>query len=189
MEVIKGKRIEIETLEVVGLRSALEALRLPKGRECRSETDFQVSVNGNCFGTITNVTIDPKDIDLAKRLIMAGDEHAKVLRGILAYAKITAPVYFFGEEETYIAGHQRLCSSSMMHIDFANLTGEDLEAARDEVPMGNKYTKIDYFSYQMLRNVYRQRRTHRLPVWHTFISWIESLPYAEELILVGLKRD
>ena len=60
MENFKGNRIEIETLEVVGFRSAFEALRLPKGRECRTESNFQMSVNGNCLGTITDVTLNEK---------------------------------------------------------------------------------------------------------------------------------
>ena len=189
MEKFKGNRIEIETLEVAGFRSAFEALRLPKGRECRTESNFQMSVNGNCLGTITDVTLNEKDLHLASCLQKNSDCEAKVLRGIIAYAKITAPMYFFGELETYRHGHERLCSSSQQHIDFARLSGEELEAARDQVPAGYKYTKIDFFSYQCLRHIFQWRRNHRLPMWHTFCDWICHLPYANELILVGLDTN
>lgn len=183
------KRLDIETLEVAGFRSAFEALGLPKGRECRTQTDFQMAVNGMCIGSITNVTINEKDMALIQRLIKAGDEHAKVLRGIVVYAKITAPVYFFNEEEVYTVGHQRLCSSSMMHINFPELSGEELEQARDNVLCGEKYTKIDSFSYQTLRRIFIQRHNHRLLMWHTFCEWITTLPYAKELILAGLNTE
>lgn len=38
-------------------------------------------------------------------------------------------------------------------------------------------------NYAELRNIYRQRKNHRLPEWKIyFINWIKSLPFAEELI-------
>lgn len=38
--------------------------------------------------------------------------------------------------------------------------------------------------YATLRNIYFQRRNHRLPEWHDFCDWIKTLPYAEELICI-----
>ena len=39
------------------------------------------------------------------------------------------------------------------------------------------------FNYEMLRNAYFQRKSHRQPEWSKhFIDWVKSLPYAEELI-------
>lgn len=37
--------------------------------------------------------------------------------------------------------------------------------------------------YENLINMYFARRNHKLAEWHTFCDWIESLPYAKELIL------
>lgn len=39
-------------------------------------------------------------------------------------------------------------------------------------------------NYETLINVYYARKTHKLAEWHTLCDWIESLPYAKELILV-----
>ncbi len=39
-------------------------------------------------------------------------------------------------------------------------------------------------NYENLINIYYARRTHKLAEWHTLCDWIESLPYAKELILV-----
>ncbi len=39
-------------------------------------------------------------------------------------------------------------------------------------------------NYENLINIYYARRTHKLAEWHRLCEWIESLPYASELILV-----
>ena len=40
-------------------------------------------------------------------------------------------------------------------------------------------------NYRCLKNVYAQRRNHRLPDWHIVCDWIETLPLAKELMLVA----
>ncbi|MFT4005100.1 MAG: hypothetical protein QM683_05460 [Lacrimispora sp.] len=37
--------------------------------------------------------------------------------------------------------------------------------------------------YETLINIYFARRNHKLEEWHTFCRWIETLPYAAELIV------
>ena len=69
-----------------------------------------------------------------------------------------------------------------MHTDCKGLTGGELVKVKSEIPMGKELKKIDYFSYQCLRNIVHQRAEHRLPEWHQFIEWVKSLPLAEELI-------
>lgn len=183
--------IEIKTLEFAGFRSALEALRLPFSKECRSLTDFRAITNREhtCFSYDTTVSLDNegKDMKLMQTLVKRGDEHAKVVRGIIAYAEINAPVYWWCELESYRAGHERLSSESTMHTDCRGLSGEELVAAKAEIPMGKMLKKVDFFSYQCLRNIVRQRHNHRLPEWHAFVDWVKTLPFAEELILTGLE--
>ena len=38
------------------------------------------------------------------------------------------------------------------------------------------------FNYETIINIYRARKNHKLAEWHTFCDWIETLPYAEQLI-------
>lgn len=38
-------------------------------------------------------------------------------------------------------------------------------------------------NYAVLRNMYHARKNHKLDEWHTFCEWVESLPYAKELIM------
>ena len=45
-------------------------------------------------------------------------------------------------------------------------------------------------NYENVRNMYFQRRNHKLTEWsESFIKWIESLPYAEELIMYDGKSE
>ena len=42
------------------------------------------------------------------------------------------------------------------------------------------------FNYENLINMYRARKAHKLQEWHTFCDWIQTLPYAAELITFEL---
>ena len=45
-------------------------------------------------------------------------------------------------------------------------------------------------NYENVRNMYFQRRNHKLTEWSdSFIKWVESLPYAEELIMYDGKSE
>lgn len=179
--------IRIETIEIAGFAACLTAVHLPFTNEIKSEVhaDYGFDEQYHVW-TRSDVEICEKDVALLSRLVRNGDEHAKAIRGIQVYALIEAPVYWWCELETYCVGHYRLASESTMHKDCRGLTGEELVKAKSEIPMGKMLRKADAFNYQNLRNIYRQRKNHRLPEWHQFCEWIESLPYAKELILTGL---
>ena len=53
------------------------------------------------------------------------------------------------------------------------------------LPAGFELTAGMTTNYRCLRNIYGQRRHHRLPDWHVVCDWIECLPMAPELILGG----
>ena len=38
-------------------------------------------------------------------------------------------------------------------------------------------------NYAILRNIYSQRKNHKLSEWHQFCKWVEKLPYANDLII------
>ena len=44
-------------------------------------------------------------------------------------------------------------------------------------------TRTVTMSYANLRNIFFQRRNHKLTEWHTFCDWIGTLPWGEELIM------
>lgn len=175
--------LKIETLEIAGFASVLQALRLPFGKNCRSETEFNYdTINGNYLLFHSGVHIDERDLKLMSTLVKRGEEHCKALRGLIVYAEISAPRYWWVEMDTYRIGSERLSSESTMHIQGKGLSTEELVKMKSELKEGTIQKRAQYFSYPTLRRIYFQRRNHRLPIWHDFCAWIESLPYSEELI-------
>ncbi|MEE1082225.1 MAG: hypothetical protein UH850_00565 [Paludibacteraceae bacterium] len=181
--------LDVKTIEVAGFLSAVEALRLPFGKECRSQTNYDDSWVEDIvpnFQSDVRVFFDERDLTLMSTLIKRGDEHAKVLRGIIAYAEINAPRFWWVEMDTYRIGSERLSSESTMHIQGRGMSTEELVKMKSELTEGTMQKRVQYFSYQALRRIYQQRRNHRLPHWHIFCDWIKTLPFANELILIGL---
>jgi hypothetical protein len=179
-------KIKIKTLEIAGLASALQALRLPYKKECRSTiSDMPIywSDEHKEWHFVSGGKIHPNDLQLMSTLVKRGEEHCKCLRALVVYAEIEAPVWFYRELETYRIGRERLSSESTMHSECKGLSGEELEQAKDNIPMGHIQKTVDMFSYPTLRRIYKQRHNHRLPMWHDFCEWIKSLPLANELIL------
>lgn len=67
------------------------------------------------------------------------------------------------------------------------LTDESLTAAKKNcwwqmiqlLPTSYNQKRTVMLNYEVLANMYKSRRNHKLTEWHTFCDWIESLPYSE----------
>lgn len=51
------------------------------------------------------------------------------------------------------------------------------------LPTSYNQRRTVMLNYEVLSNIYRSRKDHKLDEWHTFCHWIESLPYSKELII------
>lgn len=47
------------------------------------------------------------------------------------------------------------------------------------LPTSYNQKRTVFMNYQVLHDIYRDRRDHKLDEWHTFCDWIETLPYSE----------
>ena len=47
------------------------------------------------------------------------------------------------------------------------------------LPSSYNQRRTIMLNYEVLTNIYKSRRNHKLDEWHTFCDWIESLPYSE----------
>ena len=50
------------------------------------------------------------------------------------------------------------------------------------LPEGYNMRATVQLNYAVLNNMYPSRKPHKLDEWHVFCDWIETLPYAKELI-------
>lgn len=54
---------------------------------------------------------------------------------------------------------------------------------RQLLPQGYNMRYTWSSNYEVLLNIYHSRKNHRLPEWHTFCDWVETLPYFREICL------
>lgn len=169
------------------------------------------------------------DHSLMQRLAKAGTDHRKFMRMLPVYVRITAPLYWWKEFDTYKVGTVANSCSTMHKIagkeftldDFSceHLMGGYLEQMRriiDNLNNARKYFTVgdQFFSpgnkrdwwqmiqllpssynqtrnvmmnYEVLANIYKSRKDHKLDEWRNFCKWIEELPYSE--LIAGKTKE
>jgi len=68
-----------------------------------------------------------------------------------------------------------------------NPTNENFYRMIYNIPSGFEYTARLTTNYRQLKTIYAQRKNHRLPDWHIFCEWIETLPHSEWI--TGVKEE
>lgn len=164
------------------------------------------------------------DHSLMQRLSDAGTEHRKYMRMMPVYVRITAPLYWWKEFDTYKVGTVANSCSMMHKIAEKEFTLEDFSTehlisdesiptriysakdmmettiknlnmfrelylkTRDKtywwqmiqlLPSNYNQTRNVMLNYEVLANIYRQRKNHKLDEWREICKWIETLPYSE----------
>lgn len=169
------------------------------------------------------------DHSLMQRLAKAGTDHRKFMRMLPVYVRITAPLYWWKEFDTYKVGTVANSCSTMHKIaekeftldDFSceHLMGgyleqmrriiDDLNNARKYFTVGDQFfspgNKRDWWqmiqllpssynqtrnvmmNYEVLANIYKSRKDHKLDEWRNFCKWIEELPYSE--LIAGKTKE
>lgn len=184
----------------------------------------------NCKKNIdSGFILGQNDHSLMQRLSNAGTEHRKYMRMMPVYARITAPLYFWKEYDTYkVSTVANSCSTmhkiqektftlkdfSTEHLmtsrdftryaptryrfssmDLLNLEIEVLNQHREKyletgekiywwqmiqlLPSSYNQTRNVMMNYEVLANMYKSRKGHKLHEWREFCKWIEELPYSE----------
>ena len=218
----------------------IEGMRNPMNSWGKSDSHLcsEDSCDGCCYKDSTfacsSVDINPIDNDymvgkndhsLMQRLANAGTDHRKFMRMLPVYVRITAPLYWWKEFDTYKVGtvanscstmHKiaakeftlddfscehlnRIGTSSLWDIiDILNLdrklylNGGDYKgehyAPTDKqiwwqmiqlLPSSYNQTRNVMMNYEVLANIYKSRKDHKLDEWRSFCKWIEDLPYSE----------
>ena len=219
------------------MESIVEGMRNPMNSWTKSDSD--ITKYDERYDI--NFLLGEKDRSLMNRLSNAGTDHRKFMRMMPVYVRITAPLYWWKEFDTYKVGTVANSCSTMHKIAEKEFTIDDfshehlgvtipaekndgeecyqnlwLERMRGIIEALNiargfynhendPKLKKDYWwqmiqllpssynqkrtvmlNYEVLANIYKSRRNHKLDEWHTFCDWIESLPYSE---LITGKED
>ena len=152
---------------------------------------------------------------LMQQLSNAGTDHRKYMRMMPVYARITAPLYWWKEFDTYKVGTVSNSCSTMHKIGEKEFTLENFSIehfdgivantaidntikclnfyrscfvkskSKDDwwqmiqlLPSSYNQTRNVMMNYEVLANIYKARKNHKLDEWREFCKWIESLPYS-----------
>lgn len=55
------------------------------------------------------------------------------------------------------------------------------------LPSSYNQKRTVMLNYEVLANIYKSRKDHKLDEWHTFCDWIEDLPYSE--LIIGKEKN
>ena len=176
------------------------------------------------------------DLNLMKRLANSGTDHRKFMRMMPVYVRITAPLYWWKEFDTYKVGTVTNSCSTMHKIQEKEFTLDDFsyehldirtrKILEETIKALNDYRKlyIDYnpddfeikgcpskkviwwqmiqllpssynqtrnvmMNYEVLANIYKSRKDHKLDEWREFCKWIEGLPLHELITYVRSSEE
>lgn len=220
----------------------IQGMRNPMNSWGRSDSTFIeegeyydiLGNSGPAVGEENRSELGPDDLSLMQRLSNAGTEHRKYLRMMPVYVRITAPLYWWKEFDTYKVGTVANSCSTMHKIAEKEFTMEDfscehlldfeekgklrfsplgtLQNTIDELndcrdlylktkdkaywwqliqllPSSYNQTRNVMLNYEVLANIYRQRKNHKLDEWREVCKWIESLPYSELITGLSIGSD
>lgn len=155
--------------------------------------------------------VTEKDAKRALKLgsALAGSGHDCFLKGIIAQFDLTFTEKAWPEAERYhffefVSSMSTMHMLSKMDIRYISYTDKRiadifLEIVKEYVknPSEDKWLRMIYSypsgllltarittNYLQLKTIYAQRKTHRLPEWRQFCTWVEGLPLVKELGVV-----
>ncbi len=160
-----------------------------------------LSLSHNKWDTNTKEGLLKMEV-VAKRLAPMGRGHNKFLESIIVWLDVKAARYWWQEFDTYRVGTTKQSDSTMHTVvkqpitknnfespklinsnilnELNNLINSgDLLSVKKLLPESFLQRRIICTNYMVLRNIYFQRRKHKLPEWHTFLEIINYLDKPE----------
>nr|WP_314833818.1 hypothetical protein [uncultured Oribacterium sp.] len=161
--------LKCERTSVMNIENAMRGARNPMNSWDKSDSYYDEE---------GNYQLGPNDMNLARRLRLAGSDHRKFIRQIFVSVDITAPLYWWKEYDTYKVATVANSTSTMHKIhskefsieDFSHdhLTEEGMESLKRTVEdlerirlrFLEEKNKEDWYSIiQLLPSSYQQMRT------------------------------
>ena len=142
--------------------------------------------------------------DIMARLASMDGGHNKMLESIIVWVEVNAPRYWWTQADTYRISTKQ--SQSTMHTilkrpltknDFAerqvswltllrlngHIKAKRFDQLKRELPEGFMQKRMWCVSYKTLRNIYKQRKNHKLKEWRLFLDQLlAQLEHPEFLI-------
>lgn len=180
--------LKIENTEVMGWEHAFRGMRNPKNSWEKSDSNWRYIAPAQrenhilaSYSDDTEFWIGPKEFtldDFSHEHLNCEPYHRNWIESATVDEDITSPHKVW-----------------MTPLDILRCTIEMLNAYRESyletkdkqdwwqmiqlLPSSYNQRRTVMLNYEVLANMYKSRRNHKLDEWHTFCDWIESLPYSE----------
>lgn len=174
--------MKITNTEVYGFEASLRGMRNPMDSWHLQDTKRMLGIKGKYNDFKNNdlsyeaIVIGSNDMDLAKRLIKAGNEHCKFLRQIQVWADFEMPLYWWSEFDTYKFNTKNSCSTmhklfnakKEIELDDFVYSKEDVNTLnfiiRELNSLRKRYLETKDFNYvirgkRLLPTSFKQKRT------------------------------
>ena len=174
--------MKITNTEVYGFEASLRGMRNPMDSWHLQDTKRMLGIKGKYNDFKNNdlsyeaIVIGSNDMDLAKRLIKAGNEHCKFLRQIQVWADFEMPLYWWSEFDTYKFNTKNSCSTMHKLFDAKKeIELDDFVYSKEDINTLNfiiselnslrqKYLETKDFNYvirgkRLLPTSFKQKRT------------------------------
>ena len=174
--------MKITNTEVYGFEASLRGMRNPMDSWHLQDTKRMLGIKGKYNDFKNNdlsyeaIVIGSNDMDLAKRLIKAGNEHSKFLRQIQVWADFEMPLYWWSEFDTYKFNTKNSCSTmhklfnakKEIELDDFVYSKEDINTLnfiiRELNSLRKRYLETKDFNYvirgkRLLPTSFKQKRT------------------------------
>lgn len=202
--------MKITTLEVAGISPAIKGMRLPMMSRAKSDTYESIASQpkigeadmGLCKRLIKGGNEHAKylrmiqvwaDVDMPRYFWSEMDTYkfgtknseSTMHRLLNNQNPITLDLFIYSEEDTDIM-QQIVNRLEKLRIEYLKTKDFSLVVrAKRILPEGFLQLRTWNTNYAELRNIYHQRKHHRLKEeWQeVFVGWIKTLPYAKELII------
>lgn len=204
------------------MRFIIEGMRNPLNSWDKSDSEYYAEAVDK-YGNVerSDFLLGYQDHKLMAKLSAAGTDHRKFMRMVPVYVRITAPLYWWKEFDTYKVGTVANSCSTMHKIHEKEFTLEDfscehlydnydkneffkehmldmidglnharqlyLQTGNKEywyqiiqlLPSSYNQTRNVTMNYEVLANIYKSRKNHKLDEWRKLCKFIEKLPYSE----------
>lgn len=169
------------------MKFIIEGMRNPMNSWGKSDSEY-VTAGYDIVG----FDLGESDHSLMQRLSNTGTDHRKFMRMLPVYVRITAPfhirqstdvlketidalnvfrdVYLNGGILSYENGNQRCYGKNDKEIWWQMI---------QLLPSSYNQTRNVMMNYEVLANIYKSRKDHKLDEWRNFCKWIEEFPYSE----------
>lgn len=154
--------IKLEKTDVFGWEAAIRGMRNPMNSWDKSDSKF---FNNSIISYPCE--LGENDLDLMKKLVKAGNDHAKFLRMINVTVDITAPLYWWKEFDTYKVGTVANSCSTMHKIHEKEFTLDDFSHEHlDSTFVCAQYSHIS-----------KKMKNERFSSWDILYLTIKALNY------------